>query len=301
MGTVRVTIRNQATGAEVPARIAGSASDGKLYAPTTAFVFNARLTGGLKRIFHTSGSYVVEVPPGRLTLEVSKGFEYEPVTKEVMVRAGDTMDVAIPMRHRIDLSAQGWVNGSTHSHMNYGGNFHNTPPYFLSMARAEGLQIVSSLVANKDNRILDWQYFRKGGEVDPASNLAGKSMLIFGEENRPPLWGHMSYIGLSDHLISPFLNAYAGTAVDSLYPSNTDLFTKARARRRDLLRACIRRGNRPARRQPGRGERLCGRRCLGTGRYARMVNCFAGFIDSALPRLEQRLSRRSRGRRRHGG
>jgi TolB protein len=183
----------------------------------------------LKRIFHTTGSYVVEVPPGRMTLEVSKGFAYSPVTKEVMVRAGETMDVSIPLRHRFDLSAQGWVNGSTHSHMNYGGNFHNTPPYFLSMARAEGLQIVSSLVANKDNRILDWQYFRKGGEVDPASNLAGKSMLIFGEENRPPLWGHMSYIGLSDHLISPFLNGYAGTAVDSLYPSNTDLFAKARA------------------------------------------------------------------------
>jgi hypothetical protein len=54
-------------------------------------------------------------------------------------------------------------------------------------------------------------------------------MLLFGEENRPPFWGHTSYIGLSDHLISPFLTGYEGTGLDSLYPSNSDLFEKARA------------------------------------------------------------------------
>ena len=52
---------------------------------------------------------------------------------------------------------------------------------------------------------------------------------MFGEENRPPFWGHTFYIGLRDHLISPFMTGYEGTALDSLYPSNTDLFEKARA------------------------------------------------------------------------
>ena len=41
----------------------------------------------------------------------------------------------------------------------------------MLMARAQGMNIVSALVANKDNRILDWQYFRKGGGEHPASNL----------------------------------------------------------------------------------------------------------------------------------
>ncbi len=75
MGTVRVRIQDADTKALLPARISGSASDGRLYAPSTAFVFNARLPGGLKRIFYTSGSYQVEVPPGLLTLEVTKGLE----------------------------------------------------------------------------------------------------------------------------------------------------------------------------------------------------------------------------------
>ena len=137
--------------------------------------------------------------------------------------------MAIALKRRIDMSAKGWFNGSTHVHMNYGGATRNTPENLLLTARCEGMHIVSSLVANKDNRILDWQYFRKGGGEHPASDLAARSMLIFGEENRPPFWGHTSYIGLKDHLISPFLTGYEGTALDSLYPSNSDLFEKARA------------------------------------------------------------------------
>ncbi|MEP6538880.1 MAG: CehA/McbA family metallohydrolase, partial [Bryobacteraceae bacterium] len=83
--------------------------------------------------------------------------------------------------------------------------------------------------ANKDNRILDWQYFKAGGREHPASNLTAHSLLLFGEENRPPFWGHTFYIGLRDHLISPFVTGYEGTGLDSLYPTNTDLFRKARA------------------------------------------------------------------------
>jgi hypothetical protein len=39
----------------------------------------------------------------------------------------------------------------------------------------------------------------------------------------------MFFIGLKDHLISPFTTGYEGTAIDSLYPSNTDMLRKAKA------------------------------------------------------------------------
>ena len=35
--------------------------------------------------------------------------------------------------------------------------------------------------------------------------------------------------GLKEHLISPFVTGYEGTAIESLYPSNTDMFLKAKA------------------------------------------------------------------------
>jgi TolB protein len=229
MGKVHVTIRNSHDGKPTAARISGAAADGKLYGPPESYVFNARLAAGLQRIFFTSGDYTTDVPVGTLIIEAQKGFDYWPVKQSVDVQAGETAQVVLTLKPHVDLTTLGWFNGSTHVHMNYGGNVHNTPENLLMTANAQGMHIVSSLVANKDNRILDWQFFKPGGREHPASNLAQRSMLVFGEENRPPFWGHTGYIGLSDHLISPFFTGYDGTALDSLFPTNTELFRKARA------------------------------------------------------------------------
>ncbi len=64
MGKVRVAVKDGATGRSTPARITGFASDGKIYAPPESYVFNARMAGGLQRIFFARGDYVAEVPPG---------------------------------------------------------------------------------------------------------------------------------------------------------------------------------------------------------------------------------------------
>jgi hypothetical protein len=229
MATVRVTVIDGKTGRPTEARITGQASDGKLYAPVGSYVFNARMAAGLQRIFFTKGEYTADAPPGKYVIEAHKGFEYWPAKAETELKPGQTANVMLTLKTHVDLAAQGWYNGSTHVHMNYGGNLHNTPEELLSMARAQGMHIVSSLVANKDNRILDWQYFHPGGREHPASNVAARSLLLFGEENRPPFWGHTFYIGLRDHLISPFLTGYEGTGLSSLYPTNTELFRKARA------------------------------------------------------------------------
>lgn len=229
MGKVQVVIRDGRTGNPAAVRITGQASDGKLYAPPQSDVFNARMATGLQRIFFVHGSYTVDVPPGKLSIEAHKGFEYWPSRHEVDVRQGQTTTLTITMKPHVDVTAKGWYNGSTHVHMNYGGNFHNTPENLMMIANAQGMHIVSSLVANKDNRILDWHHFKPGGREHPASNLAARSLLVIGEENRPPYWGHTFYIGLREHLIAPFMTGYEGTALDSLWPTNSELFRKARA------------------------------------------------------------------------
>jgi TolB protein len=228
MGTVRVSIRDERTGKPTAVRISGEASDGKLYAPPDTYVFNARMAAGLQRIFFADGGYTMETPPGKLIIEAHKGFEYWPARHEIEIRENQTTELTVDMKPHVDLASKGWYSGSTHVHMNYGGNIHNTPENLMTIARAQGMHIVSSLVANKDNRILDWHHFRPGGREHPASNLAGRSMLVIGEENRPPFWGHTFYIGLKDHLIAPFMTGYEGTGLDSLWPHNTELFRKAR-------------------------------------------------------------------------
>ena len=67
--------------------------------------------------------------------------------------------------------------------MNYGGNYRNTLENLMFMSRAEDQDILNELVANKDNRILDWMYFEPGGaehsisKNDPSTVGAGRGRI----------------------------------------------------------------------------------------------------------------------------
>ena len=97
----------------------------------------------------------------------------------------------------------------------------------MFMSDAEDQDIVLEQVANKDNRILDHHVFVPGGGAHPISEP--DRILVVGQEYRPPFYGHVFYFGLEEHLISPFTTGYEGTGIESLYPSNTDMFRKAKA------------------------------------------------------------------------
>ena len=160
-------------------------------------------------------------------MTVVKGFETWPETVDVDIVANEVAHRTVELRPMTTMSARGWYNGSTHVHMNYGGNLHNTLQNLMMMSAAEGQDIVLEQIANKDNRILDHQFFVKGGGPHPLSRDG--MMLVVGQEYRPPFWGHVFMFGMREHLISPFTTGYEGTAIESLYPSNTDMFRKAKA------------------------------------------------------------------------
>ena len=110
-----------------------------------------------------------------------------------------------------------------HVHMNYAGDLHNTLENLMHMSEAEDQSVVNELVANKDNRMLDYQFFT--GKPDALSTP--DHVLHVGEEYRPAFHGHVYFIDLSDFLLSPFASGYEGTAIYSLYPSNTDMLRLA--------------------------------------------------------------------------
>jgi hypothetical protein len=223
MHRVRLTVVDEAN-RPLNARVHVKASDDKSYAPLDAYA-RAAVTG--PHFFHTNGESVFWAPAGQLTIAAVQGFEYWPARTAVTVSDGAT-DVKLVLKRYIDFKARGWHSGSTHVHMNYGGNLRNTLENLMFMSRAEGQDVVNELVANKDNRILDWMYFEPGGGEHSASKSDPNMLLLVGEEYRPPFYGHVFFLGLRDHLISPFTTGYEGTGIDSLYPSNTDMFRKAR-------------------------------------------------------------------------
>ena len=140
---------------------------------------------------------------------------------------GQAAQADLELHALTNFSARGWYNGSTHVHMNYAGNLHNTLENLMMMSAAEDQDMVNEQIANKDNRILDHQYFVPGGKAHPLSTR--DRVLVVGQEYRPPFYGHVFMFQLRDHLISPFATGYEGTAIESLYPSNTDMFRKAKA------------------------------------------------------------------------
>ena len=224
MGTLRVTVRAEGIPGSAAARVTLIAADGKVWAPSDAY---ARIGGrGGFPAFHTTGSFSLGLPPGPVDLTVMKGFELYPDRRQVEVRAGQVTEVEVSLQRLADLSAQGWHNGSTHVHMNYAGNLHNTLANMMMMSDAEDQDIVNEQIANKDNRILDHQFFVPGGGAHPLSTT--DRVLVVGQEYRPPFYGHVFMFGLEDHLISPFTTGYEGTAIESLYPSNTDMLRKAK-------------------------------------------------------------------------
>jgi Tol biopolymer transport system component len=224
MGVLALRTIDAVTEHPTAARIHLTASDGKTYVPEDAY---ARVSGSGDRIFHQTGSFRVEVPVGKVTVEAVKGFEYVPAKTETQISAGEVTQVSVELKPLTNLSARGWFSGSTHVHMNYAGNLRNTLENLMMMSAAEDQDMVNEQVANKDNRILDHQYFVPGGKAHPLSTP--ERVLVVGQEYRPPFYGHVFMFLLKDHLISPFTTGYEGTAIESLYPSNTDMFRKAKA------------------------------------------------------------------------
>jgi TolB protein len=229
-GTLRLLTVDARTQAALPARLSVRTTDGRHFAPDEAWMhgddaFDRRERPFEFNYFHASGTSVVTMPAGLATIEAMHGLEYEPVSRHVTVRPGETTTVRVTLRRIDDPAARGWVSGDLHVHMNYGGTYRATPQSLVRQARAEGVRVVENLIVNKESRIPDIGHF--SGRPDPASTR--EVLLVHDEEFHTSYWGHTGLLGLTKHLILPNYAAYAGTAAASLIPTNSDVLRLARA------------------------------------------------------------------------
>ena len=127
------------------------------------------------------------------------------------------------MKYRLlPLSPQHFPRG----HMNYGGNYRNTPSHLVLQAQAENLSVVQSLIVNKEQRFPDIAY--NGAHLDAASTP--DAQLLHGQEFHTSYWGHMGLLGIGEGIILPGYAGYPNTAAASLYPMNADIADIAHAR-----------------------------------------------------------------------
>jgi TolB protein len=119
-----------------------------------------------------------------------------------------------------------WVSSDLHVHMNYGGEYRNTPEHLVLQAEAENLGIVNNLIVNKEQKIPDIAYSGRG--VDAASNA--RAMVVHGQEFHTTQWGHLGLLNIRDGILLPGYAGYPGTAATSLLPMDADVADMAHAR-----------------------------------------------------------------------
>ncbi len=217
-------------GRPAPARVSVTGPDGRSWAPDDAWrhadeAFDRSERAFEYGYFHVAGRATLAVPAGRVTVEVTRGPEYQIAHAELTLSPGGSSAHRVALQRVADLPAQGWWSGDVHVHMNYGGAYRNTPRHLAFQARAEDLHVVEDLVVNKEQRIPDIGYFRT--DPDPAS--APGFLLMHGQEFHTSVWGHLGLLGLSDHYLLPEYVGYPNTAAASLFPTNADVADLAHA------------------------------------------------------------------------
>ncbi len=142
--SLELTLRDAATGEPTPARVELSAADGRQIIPDDTL----RVFADCGRIpfhnwvpwaataeamwdrqsevrnpytgtsqFYTDGTLTAKLPPGRYTLTVDKGIEYDRITSEIVVEAGTASRVQLDLTRWIDLPSEGWYAADDHLHI----------------------------------------------------------------------------------------------------------------------------------------------------------------------------------------
>ena len=214
------------------ARVSVTDSAGRFYAPADAWIsaddsFDRRERSVEAHYFHVTGEASIEVPAGIVNVDILHGFERRFEQHRITAAAGRIADLKVNVDEGTWSvpDAARWVSADVHVHMNYGGEYRNTPAHLVTQAQAENLGLVHSLLVNKEQRFPDIAY--DGMQRDAASQ--SYAQVLHGQEYHTSYWGHLGLLGISG-VILPGYAGYPNTAASSLYPMNADVADIAHAR-----------------------------------------------------------------------
>jgi Tol biopolymer transport system component len=232
MARLHLDIRD-AAGRAASARVSITDAAGRFYAPANAWIsaddgFDRGQQKFEAHYFHAHGEEWIDVPPGPVNVDILHGFERRFEQRRVTASLGEAATVAVNLGDGTWSvpDAGRWVSADVHVHMNYGGEYRNTPAHLVTQAQAENLGIVHSLIVNKEQRFPDIAY--SGLQKDAASRP--DALVVHGQEYHTSYWGHLGLLDIAGGVILPGYVGYPNTAASSLYPMNADVADMAHAR-----------------------------------------------------------------------
>jgi len=142
------------------------------------------------------GETRIDLPLGKVYVEVSKGFEVRPI-RAVIDILPDREEIIIEVESVLPWRQRGWVTADTHVHF-------LSPMSALLEGSAEGVNVINLLasqwgelmtnVGDFDGRST-WGSKETGGD--------GEHLVRVGTENRQHVLGHISLLGYSGAIIAP--------------------------------------------------------------------------------------------------
>jgi len=142
------------------------------------------------------GETVVDLPLGRVYIEVSKGFEIRPIRRAVQVTP-DTKEITLKLERVLDWRERGWVTADTHVHF-------LSPPSAHLEGSGEGVNVVNLLASQWGELMTNVGDF--DGRTTYGSKQAGgdgEYLVRVGTENRQHVLGHISLLGYNGRVIAP--------------------------------------------------------------------------------------------------
>jgi hypothetical protein len=145
---------------------------------------------------YVPGETDIDLPLGRVYVEVSKGFEIRPVRKVCRVTRR-TREIAVEIDRVLPWRERGWVTADTHVHF-------LSPQSALLEGAGEGVNVVNLLASQ-------WgELMTNVGDFDGATTWGSKAaggdgeyLVRVGTENRQHVLGHISLLGYNGRIIAP--------------------------------------------------------------------------------------------------
>jgi hypothetical protein len=145
---------------------------------------------------YISGETSIDLPLGKVYIEISKGFEIRPLRTVLEIRP-ETETLAIELDRVLKWRERGWVTADTHVHF-------LSPMSALLEGAAEGVNVVNLLASQWGELMTNvgdfdghntWGTRENGGE--------GEYLVRVGTENRQHVLGHISLLGYRGRIIAP--------------------------------------------------------------------------------------------------
>jgi hypothetical protein len=214
-----LTVLDAATGEPTPCRVNVIGADGNYYEPE-----HDRLTPwSLHRLgnrtgkgpfryygwfFYSQGTSEVRVPRGAVRVEVWKGFEYRPVTLELMAE-DDRLSAEARLERVVDMAARGWYSGDPHLHLDRTDK--EQEARILDLQSAEDVRFGYILAMNDPRTYtgaMHAQIWPQAYGLGRGSTVTrGAYTLSSGQEYRNNTFGHILLL-MGDDLV------YAGQSLD---------------------------------------------------------------------------------------